>query len=74
MWVFEIIGKGHLGFGAVWVAKKVPDGHIHGHANQARITEILEDGGETMLYSEDEVQFAIDNEVCITLLNIRIIY
>ena len=68
-----MIGKGNLGFGAVWVAKKVPDGHIHAHANQARITEILEDGGETMLYSEDVVQFAIDNGVFVTLLK-RIIY
>ena len=74
VWVLEIIGKGHLGFGAVWVAKKVPDGHIHAHANQARITEILEDGGETMLYSEDVIAFAIENGVCITLFRILILY
>ncbi len=50
-WVFEIIGKGtqmvadkktNLRFnkykGAVWVAVRIPDGYISGHANHARIT------------------------------------
>jgi dipeptidase len=34
----EMIGKGAGEKGAVWVARKVPDGHISSHANQARIT------------------------------------
>ena len=59
----EIIGKGNLGFGAVWVAKKVPDGHIHAHANQARITEILEYDADSFMHSPDVIQFAIDNKV-----------
>ena len=58
-----MIGKGHLGFGAVWVAKRVPDGHIHAHANQARITDFVEGDSENFMYSEDVVQFAIDNKV-----------
>src|SRR5574344_106527 len=49
-WIFEIIGKGYQVMdkkgkvdkrwtkGAVWVAMRVPDGYICGHANQARIT------------------------------------
>lgn len=50
-WVFEIIGKGtqlvtdkktNLRYnkykGAVWVAVRIPDGYISGHANHARIT------------------------------------
>ncbi len=36
-WIFEIIGKGPGNRGAVWVARRIPDGYICGHANQARI-------------------------------------
>lgn len=36
-WIFEIIGKGHANKGAVWVARRIPDGYICAHANQARI-------------------------------------
>ena len=64
VWIVEMIGRGDLGFGAVWVAKKVPDGHIHAHANQARITTLIEEeNGKTMMWSEDVVQFAVDNGV-----------
>lgn len=38
VWVMEMIGKGVGNKGAVWVALKIPDGYISGHANQARIT------------------------------------
>ena len=38
VWIFEITSKGHFEKGAVWVARRVPDGYICGHANQARIT------------------------------------
>ena len=66
VWIVELIGKADLGWGAVWVAKKVPDGHIHSHANQARITELIEDErNKTMLWSDDVIQFAIDNKVFI---------
>ena len=37
VWLFEITSKGSEK-GAVWVARRVPDGYICGHANQARIT------------------------------------
>lgn len=37
VWIFEIIGKGPGTKGAVWVARRIPDGYISGHANQARI-------------------------------------
>ncbi len=36
-WIFEIIGKGPGNKGAVWVALRIPDGYVSGHANQARI-------------------------------------
>ena len=37
VWLFEITSKGNAQ-GAVWVARRVPDGYVSGHANQARIT------------------------------------
>jgi dipeptidase len=37
VWIYEIINKGDEA-GALWVARRVPDGYICGHANQARIT------------------------------------
>lgn len=37
VWIFEIIGKGPGNKGAVWVALRIPDGYVSGHANQARI-------------------------------------
>ena len=37
VWIFEIQSKGDEK-GAVWVARRVPEGYVSGHANQARIT------------------------------------
>ena len=37
-WILEMIGKGPDRKGAVWVARRIPDGFVSGHANQARIT------------------------------------
>jgi len=37
VWIFDITSKG-AEKGAVWVARRVPEGYISGHANQARIT------------------------------------
>jgi dipeptidase len=36
-WIFEIIGKGPGTKSAVWVARRIPDGYVSGHANHARI-------------------------------------
>lgn len=45
VWIMEMIGKGEGNTGAVWVARRIPDGYISGHANHARITTFpLEDG------------------------------
>lgn len=38
VWILEMIGKGPQNKGAVWVARRIPDGYVSGHANQARIT------------------------------------
>lgn len=37
VWIMEMIGKGKGKKGAVWVARRIPDGYVSGHANQARI-------------------------------------
>ena len=37
----DLIGKGPDNKGIVWVARRVPDGYICSHANQARISTFL---------------------------------
>jgi dipeptidase len=54
----ELIGKGEGEKGAVWVALKIPDGYISGHANQARITTFPKNDPENCLYSHDVISFA----------------
>lgn len=64
VWIMEIIGKGvELVFdearqeelnrdrGAVWVARRIPDGYISAHANQARITTFPLANGSTSIAS-----------------------
>jgi len=48
-WIMEIIGKGPANKGAVWVARRIPDGYISGHANHPRImTFPLADGKKSI--------------------------
>jgi len=58
-WMLEMIGTGGEG-GAVWVARKVPDGMIAAHANHSRIGEFPLDDPENCLYSENVISFAIE--------------
>lgn len=58
VWIMELIGKGEKEKGAVWVARRVPDGYISAHANQARITTFPLDDPENCLYSPDVISFA----------------
>eukprot|EP01036_Dinobryon_divergens_P022225 gene22225-30466_t len=60
LWYMELIGKGRFAKGAVWVARKVPDGYVTGHANQARITTFPLTDSENCLYSKDVISFARD--------------
>lgn len=60
VWIMEIIGKGTGNKGAVWVARKIPDGYISGHANQARITTFPLNDPENCLYSKDVISFATE--------------
>ena len=58
VWIMELIGKGEKEKGAVWVARRVPDGYICAHANQARITTFPLDDPQNCLYSPDVISFA----------------
>jgi len=57
-WILEMIGKGEGQRGAVWVAMRIPDGYICGHANQARITQFPLNDPENCLYAKDVITFA----------------
>lgn len=58
-WIMEMIGKGGKEKGAVWVARRVPDGYIAGHANQSRIHRFpLNDPTGETIYSPDVIEFA----------------
>ncbi|MBN1925162.1 MAG: C69 family dipeptidase [Prolixibacteraceae bacterium] len=58
VWILEMIGKGNFEKGAVWVALRVPDGYICGHANQARITTFPLNDPQNCMYSKDVISFA----------------
>jgi dipeptidase len=58
VWIMEVIGKGPGNKGAVWVARRVPDGYVCGHANQARITTFPLDDPENCLYAKDVIELA----------------
>jgi dipeptidase len=58
VWILEMIGKGPDRKGAVWVARRVPEGHVSAHANQSRIRQFPLNDAKTTLYSKDVVSFA----------------
>lgn len=78
VWVFEIIGKGKpildkngnidpkkYSKGAVWVAYRIPDGCISGHANQARITKVLKADGKKSITSKDLKKLNLPGIECV---------
>ena len=65
VWVMDLIGKGmkmengkNLRKGIVWVARRVPDGYICAHANQARISTFPLNDPQNCLYAPDVISFA----------------
>ncbi len=65
VWVMDLIGKGikeekgkNVRKGIVWVARRVPDGYICAHANQARISTFPLNDPENCIYSKDVISFA----------------
>lgn len=66
VWIMELIGKGtdmktdrktkkqfNANKGAVWVALRIPDGYVSGHANQARIQTFPLANGKTSITSKE---------------------
>jgi dipeptidase len=60
VWLMEMIGTGPGGDGAIWVARRIPEGYISAYANGPRIRDFPLDDPENCLYSENVVSFAID--------------
>ncbi len=58
VWVMDLIGKGEGNKGIVWVARRVPDGYICAHANQARISTFPLNDHENCMYAPDVISFA----------------
>lgn len=56
-WVLEMIGKG-AEKGAVWVAVRIPDDAISGHANEPRIRKVNYKDKENVRYAKDLFDFA----------------
>ena len=57
-WIMEMMGKGPGSKGVVWVAQRIPDNAICGHANQSRIGKFDMKDKENVMYSKDVVKFA----------------
>ncbi len=56
-WIMELVGKGEEK-GIVWVARRIPDGYICAHANQARIGTFPQDDPENCLFAPDVISYA----------------
>ena len=57
VWVMEMIGKG-AEKGAVWIAVRIPDDAISGHANEPRIRKVNLKDKENVRYAKDLIPFA----------------
>jgi dipeptidase len=58
VWFMDLVGKGKGEKGALWVARRLPDGCISAHANQARIRRFPLHDSENCLYAPDIISFA----------------
>ncbi len=58
-WILEMVGRGEWGKGVLWVARRIPDGYVSGHANAARIRQCPRNDRDTQ-YAPDVVTFARD--------------
>lgn len=57
-WIMDLVGKGEGNKGIVWVARRIPDGYICAHANQARITTFPLDDPQNCIYAPDVISLA----------------
>jgi len=60
-WIVEMVGPGPGGQGAYWVARRVPDGYVCGHANLGRIDTFPHNDRDNCLYSDGMEDFAARN-------------
>jgi len=58
VWIMDLIGKGPADKGAVWVARRIPEGYVSAHANQARSRTFPRKDPQNTLYAKDVVSFA----------------
>ena len=58
IWIMDMIGKGPGELGAVWVAIRIPDDCIAGHANNPRIWKFNMKDKKNVMYSKDVISFA----------------
>ena len=58
IWIMDMIGKGPGEIGAVWVAIRIPDDCIAGHANNPRIWKFDMKDKKNVMYSKDVITFA----------------
>ena len=58
VWILEMIGKGPGRKGTVWVAVRIPDDCISGHANHSRIHQFPLKDKDNCLYAKDVISFA----------------
>jgi len=58
VWIMDMIGKGPGRKGTVWVAVRIPDDCISGHANQSRIHQFPLKDKDNCLYAKDVISFA----------------
>jgi dipeptidase len=60
VWLMEMIGKGPGRTGAIWVARRIPDGFMSAYANGIRIRSFPLDQPESCLYADDVIDFAVE--------------
>lgn len=61
VWHFEIVGPGKDNIGAVWVAQRVPDGHVSVNANASRIRKVNPEDKDYFLVSDNYKKVALDS-------------
>ncbi|MCF7886360.1 MAG: C69 family dipeptidase [Candidatus Marinimicrobia bacterium] len=61
VWHFEIVGPGKGKTGAVWVARRVPDGHVSVVANGSRIRQIDPNKPDYFMASDNVYKVAQDS-------------
>lgn len=65
VWIMEMIGKGEGKKGAVWVARRIPDGLVCAHANHPRISTFPQENGETSISSKNMDKIFLPTVECV---------